>query len=195
MRSARRPAAAGILALAALAAACGGGSRPAAVGASTTTAAPNTTPTTVAPTTTTTNPTVGSTQTATTAGPADGPGTIAITLVQVFDPATLSEGLVPPAGTRYVAIEIRIQNLGQAPFSMQDVYGDLAVVDAPGQRYSPQNYPLTECQGFQAPMTLPPSQATLGCAPFALSTAAQVQYFNFSPDLGYDNTTLQWRLP
>ena len=123
-----------------------------------------------------------------TATPAPVPGVgdrvagqgFALTLHQVLDPAPATWPFAPPAGWRWVALDVTFENTGTAMTSY--VFFNAALRTSDGRAYQP-----TLVGGPQPPLsssTLPPGQAVRGWITFAIPDSAHPATFAYQGTSG-----------
>ena len=108
--------------------------------------------------------------------------TLAVTADGLIDPATPTNASVtaPPAGDRFVALELTLK--GEGPGTIQsDANSNATAIGSDGQDYTPQFGPITECTNFnEGNYSLLRGDTERGCVVFAIPTGVQVQSVQFS---------------
>lgn len=101
--------------------------------------------------------------------------TMQVTLTKVVDPSTAAnEFSKPDAGKRYVAVQIRIANHGQATYS-EDPQILVKAVDALGQHYDVDfGTDTTAGPSMDSGLKLAPGDATLGFLVFQVPTGQKI---------------------
>jgi hypothetical protein len=116
-----------------------------------------------------------------------------VTVTKVTDPATpANEYLKPKAGNRYVAIELRFNNKGQA------VYGDAPsngahLIDDQGQQYSNTFGEVREGVVLGA-VTVSPGDSRKGVILYEIPEGVKLAKFQFALDSGFADQTGEWQL-
>lgn len=101
--------------------------------------------------------------------------TLQVTLTKVVDPsAAANEYLKPDAGKRYVAVQLRIANHGQAAYS-EDPQILVKAVDALGQHYDVDfGADTTAGASMDSGLKLAPGDSTLGYVVFQVPTGQKI---------------------
>ncbi|MEI5097660.1 DUF4352 domain-containing protein [Streptomyces sp. PmtG] len=118
-----------------------------------------------------------------------------VTVVKVVDPARASNQYVTPgAGHRFVAVQFRLKNTGEAPY--KDSPGNGAeLVDGDGQRFSASFYaPITAGPAFPGSVSVAPGDTALGYVTFELPVAARPVTVQFSMNSGFSDDVGEWDL-
>ncbi len=169
-----------------------------------TTAPPTTAPPTTAPPTTVgaANPSVagsGSGHVGSTLALTDSSGDKTnVTLNQVIDPATGSDGPPTdasgnPTTSSYVATVVTITNTGSQPIQ-DDANSDAALIGSDGQDYTADFDDVSECTNFNdGEFSIEPGESTTGCVVFVLPAGVNPAKVQWTPDLG--GNFGQWLVP
>jgi Domain of unknown function (DUF4352) len=118
-----------------------------------------------------------------------------VTLVQGSDPAPPKDAFFAPGkDARFVALQIRLENVGSVMYS--DSPGNGAViVDADGQQFSESlGAGTTLGPTFGAGVRVPPGGSALGYLVFELPKSAKPAVFQFTLDSGFGPETGEWDL-
>lgn len=107
--------------------------------------------------------------------------TLAVSVTGPIDPATAaSPDLQPAAGTRFVALQLRLTNKGAGTIS-SDANVNLTVLGSDGQAYTPSFAPITECTNFShGDYALLGGDSERGCVVFQLPDGVKVRSAQFS---------------
>jgi hypothetical protein len=119
----------------------------------------------------------------------------AVKFVAVIDPAQSgNQFLTPPAGDRFVAVEIQITGKSAGNDS-NDANNNLSVVGSNGQVYSADFYPVTECTDFSnGQYSVTKGQSETGCVTYAMPTGVGVAHVKYNPDSGFSTNEATWTL-
>ncbi|HYT30567.1 MAG TPA: DUF4352 domain-containing protein [Actinomycetota bacterium] len=119
---------------------------------------------------------------------------VAVTVLQLIDPAHAGQLGPPPPSKRLVAVQVRLRNVGAATYD--DSPGNGArLKDQAGQEYSAQIEDSTSCQGFaNGTATIAAGDEAVGCVTFELPKAAMVASFQFRLDSGFGPDVGQWQI-
>jgi hypothetical protein len=105
-----------------------------------------------------------------------------VTVTQIIDPATSSTQ--PPAGFRFVAAQISLDNAGSQSAS-GNVNNQLTVIGSDSTTYSSSSVPIQNCSNFNSGQyTLDPGNVVTGCVAFQLPNSVTVASVKFVPDPG-----------
>jgi hypothetical protein len=116
-----------------------------------------------------------------------GAGELAVTLTSIIDPATPSDEFdVPSPGTRFVAIQETLQNIGQSTVS-DDTYSDVSVIGSDGQGYSFSGATVNECSS-PGTFTLTPGESESTCEVYEIPNGVNVATVHFTLSGGYVDT-------
>jgi Domain of unknown function (DUF4352) len=108
---------------------------------------------------------------------------IAATLRGVVDPAPFEQPFAPPAGTRLVAIELRIENSGDQDY-MDTPGSGAALLTADGTAYGTGITPTTRCEDLGSPV-LHPGDRVSGCLTFDVPEGEEARYFTLTSNAGF----------
>jgi hypothetical protein len=119
---------------------------------------------------------------------------MSVTVTQVFDPATPAGTFTKPqAGQKFVAVQVRLANVGQAVYDDAPDNG-ARLIDAQGQQYSSAIARVTEGQGFQGSATINPGDSRMGVIVFEVPRTARPAKFQFALNSGFAAQTGEWAL-
>jgi hypothetical protein len=124
-----------------------------------------------------------------------GNGTIAVTLVQVINPATVPQGIGEDPSKTRIATKLKITNTGKSTI-VGDANNNVAVIGSDDHSYSADFADVTECTNFvYGQFLLAPDESTTGCVVFTLPpgiTPAKVKYM---PSSGISHDVGEWLNP
>ncbi|WP_189174586.1 DUF4352 domain-containing protein [Streptomyces lasiicapitis] len=118
-----------------------------------------------------------------------------VTLVKVVDPArAANQFATPEAGNRFVAVQFRLKNTGEA--SYKDAPGNGAeLVDGDGQHFSASLYAPTKAgPPFPGTVSVTIGDTALGYLTFELPAAAEPVTAQFSMNSGFSDDVGEWDL-
>jgi hypothetical protein len=120
---------------------------------------------------------------------------LAVTVVQVVDPARATDDFsTPDAGKRFVAVQFRLKNTGTAVYS--DSPGNGArLVDTQGQQFDATVEDTAAGPAFPGSVTLAGGDTGLGFVTFEIPTASKAAKVQFAMNSGFANDTGQWVIP
>ncbi|MEO6794684.1 MAG: hypothetical protein ABI253_01370 [Mycobacterium sp.] len=124
---------------------------------------------------------------------ADG-STIAVTLEQVINPATVAPGPGDP-GVTYLATKLKIADPGTVAID-GDVNINVSVLGSDGQRHTPDLKDVRECTNFDSGLfRLDPGESATGCVVFALPRGVSPTKVKYLPSSGFAEDFGEWTLP
>lgn len=117
---------------------------------------------------------------------------LAVTMTQIVDPATgANEDYTPNPGYRFVAVEMTVQNAGNATIT-DDANVDVTVIGTDSQAYVADFDSVSECTNFSfGEYTLLAGNSESGCVVYQLPTGVSVKAIQFALN-GNDADTAQW---
>ncbi|MEV4293911.1 DUF4352 domain-containing protein [Microbispora rosea] len=119
---------------------------------------------------------------------------VKVTITNVFDRATpANDFLKPKTGTRYVAIELRLENTGQIVYDDSPSNGSM-LIDNQGQQYRPTFGDVKEGVDLQGGVTVTTGDRRKGVLVFELPTDVKPAKFQFALDSGFAEQTGEWAL-
>jgi hypothetical protein len=120
---------------------------------------------------------------------------VAVTVSQVFSPATPANTFTKPQiGKRFVAIEVTLTNQGQAVYSDSPTNGAV-LIDAEGQQYRAAIITdVREGQSFGGSATVNTGDSRKGVIVFEVPEAAKPAKFQFALDSGLAEQKGEWQL-
>jgi len=119
----------------------------------------------------------------------------AVTFVALIDPAQPgNQYLTPTAGTRFVAVEIKIA--GKSPGNdMGDANNNVSVVGSNNQVYSPNFGTVSECTDFDSGQyTVTKGESEVGCVNFQIPMGVGVAHVKYNPNSGFSTNEAEWTL-
>jgi hypothetical protein len=123
---------------------------------------------------------------------ADG-STIAVTLVRVISPATVTPGKGDPAAA-YIATELKIADPGTVAID-GDVNINTMVYGSDGHSYAPDLNNVSECTNFESGIfELDPGESATGCVVFALPHGVSPTKVKYAPSSGFADDFGEWAL-
>lgn len=121
---------------------------------------------------------------------ADG-GKIAVTLLQVINPATVTEGAAE-SGKTYVATKLKLTDSGTMPVE-GDVNVNVALVGSDDQSYTADFNNVTECTNFESgAFHLDADESATGCVVFALPHGVSPVRVKYTPSAGFADDFGEW---
>jgi uncharacterized protein DUF4352 len=119
---------------------------------------------------------------------------IAVTLLQVIDPATVPGGW-GDVGKTYIATQLKITNTGTSTI-VGNSNSDVLVVGSDNQDYSADFTTVTECKGFAYGwFLLAAGASTTGCVVFGLPQGARPVKVKYRPSSGISHDVGEWLNP
>jgi hypothetical protein len=118
---------------------------------------------------------------------------VAVTVLQVTDPATGQDGYIPKPGNRYVGVQIRLGNVGTAPYDDSPENGAI-LVDDHGEQHYADLAEITAGGGFGGHVTLGAEDARTGYIVFQLPQGLHAHLLQFALDSGFGPSMGQWAL-
>lgn len=123
---------------------------------------------------------------------ADG-STIAVTLEQVINPATVTPG-PGAAGVTYLAMKLKIADPGTVAID-GDVNINVSVLGSDGQQHTPDLKDVSECTNFDSGLfRLDPGESATGCVVFALPLGVHPTKVKYLPSSGFAEDFGEWTL-
>ena len=119
---------------------------------------------------------------------------LSVKLIGVLDPLSAGQYDTPDAGKRYVGIQIRVTNVGDAHYDDSPGNGSEIIGDN-DQQYDTTIVSEGPCGGdFQSDLKLAPDAVRVGCIPFEIPTGVGLSKFQFTMDSGFADDTKEWDL-
>jgi uncharacterized protein DUF4352 len=117
-----------------------------------------------------------------------------VTVDQFFNPATPAEDYMKPqTGTKLVAVQLALSNVGQAVYDSAPENGAY-VIDDQGQQYQSTFSRIREGQGFGGHATINVGDTRKGVIIFAVPEAAKLMKFQYGLNSGFANQKGEWTL-
>jgi hypothetical protein len=115
-----------------------------------------------------------------------------VTLLEVVDPAPApDEFLAPARGNRFVAVRLRLENVGAVPYDDTPANGAV-LIDRDDQQWEPSIIDAVE-PGLGSPK-IAPGHRRVGFITFEVPRKARPVVFQFTLDSGFGPETGEWRL-
>lgn len=118
-----------------------------------------------------------------------------VTLVKLVDPVkSTNEYMTPGPGKRYVAVQLRIVNVGSKTFTDDPMTGTQAK-DADGQHFDAYYSPLdtTVGQKMDSGLTLAPGEKTLGVITFEVPAEVKLVTLEYTAN-PFGGNSVQWTI-
>ncbi|HET7486879.1 MAG TPA: DUF4352 domain-containing protein [Acidimicrobiales bacterium] len=115
-----------------------------------------------------------------------------VTVLRALDPAPAPK-VFGEAGAHYVAIQLRLKNVGAAPYDDSPGNGS-TLIDSASQQYTPSLGDTTAGPGFSGGATIVPGDLRVGFLTFVVAAGASPAKFQFALDSGFGPETGQWVL-
>ncbi|MFB9884740.1 DUF4352 domain-containing protein [Planobispora siamensis] len=117
---------------------------------------------------------------------------VAATLTRVVDEATpANQFLKPSEGSRYVAVELTLENVGQEVYSDSPMFGS-TLIDSEGRQYQATFAEVKEGVSFGGAVTVSKGDSRKGVIVFEVPTSAAPAKFQFGTILGEQKA--EWTL-
>lgn len=124
---------------------------------------------------------------------ADG-STVAVTLTQIINPATVAGGKGEP-GKTYLATQLTLADTGTTAIEGA-VNVNVSVVGSDGQTYTAELDDVTECRNFEAgTFHLDAGESATGCVVFALPSGVTPAKVHYKPSAGFAEDSGEWLVP
>lgn len=116
------------------------------------------------------------------------------TLTKVVNPATPdSDFMKPKAGNKFVALEVRLENVGQAVYSDAPVNG-ATLIDGEGQQFNTSLFRVQEGQSLNGSVTINAGDVRKGMIVFEVPEGAKLAKFQFALNSGFADQKGEWTL-
>jgi hypothetical protein len=117
---------------------------------------------------------------------------VAVTLTRIFRNAhSTDQFMTPDHGKHFYAVQFRLTITGSAAYSDSPSNG-AAVVDASGQTYQADLFPVRECQSFPGTENIAAGSSGLGCIVFQVPNHVKIAKIQFTLDSGFASDHGQW---
>jgi len=120
--------------------------------------------------------------------------TMRVRVLKVIDPLPAGQYDQPPAGKRYVGIELTMQNTGQATYNDSPSNGAHILTSTDEQADSTIVSGGPCSGGFASSSTIAAGDKRRGCIPFEVPKGARPRTFQFALDSGFGPQSGEWRL-
>jgi hypothetical protein len=114
--------------------------------------------------------------------------------IKVIDPVSAGEFDQPDHGKRYVGVEVRLRNVGQATYQDSPSNGAHLITSGDEQADSTILSQGPCSSSFASDATIAPGDGRKGCIPFQVPTHARVAKFQFQLDSGFGPQSGEWRV-
>lgn len=119
---------------------------------------------------------------------------VTVTVTKLVNPATPAQDFMKPkAGNRFIAVEVTLQNAGQAVYSDSPTNGAM-LIDSEGQQYRSTLYDVREGQSFGGSATINAGDSRKGVIVFEVPEATKLAKFQFGLDSGFAEQKGEWTL-
>jgi hypothetical protein len=123
-----------------------------------------------------------------------GNGTVAVTLVQMINPAKVVAGS-GEAGKSYIAAKLTIKNTGTTTI-VGDANNNVAVIGSDNRTYPAGYASVVGCRNFlYGEFILPAGHSTTDCVAFALPPDVKPVKVKYTPSAGIANDVGEWLNP
>jgi hypothetical protein len=120
-------------------------------------------------------------------------GKIAVTLMQIINPATVADG-TGDTGKTYMAAKLKIADTGPTPVEGA-VNVNASVLGSDNQSYKPDFNDVAECTNFESgTFHLGPGESSTGCVVFALPRGVTPAKVIYVPSAGFADDFGEWLL-
>jgi hypothetical protein len=117
-----------------------------------------------------------------------------VTVVRVVDPATPeSDFMKPKSGNKFVAVQVTLENAGQAVYNDAPSNG-AQLIDSEGQQYRSTLYEVREGQSFGGSATINAGDTRKGMIVFQVPESAKLAAFQFGLNSGFADKKGEWTL-
>lgn len=121
-----------------------------------------------------------------------GDSRIAVTVLQVINPATVPYGR--ESDKNYVAVELTVKNIGALTIT-GDANNDVSLIGSDEQDYPSALAAVSQCKNFlYGQFVLAPQEAATGCVSFALPVGVSPAKVKYSPSSGISIDVGVWSL-
>ncbi|MEU6885368.1 DUF4352 domain-containing protein [Streptomyces viridosporus] len=117
-----------------------------------------------------------------------------VTVTKIADPAESADEFTEPgAGKRFVGVQFKLVNTGEAAYSDSPSNG-AQVADSEGQQFDATFGDITAGPSMASSLKLKPGAQGLGWIVFEVPEAAKVATVQFTMDSGFADETGEWKL-
>ena len=117
-----------------------------------------------------------------------------VTVTEYKGSVAAGEYETPSSGMRYVAVEMRIKNVGAKPYDDSPANG-AKILTATGRQAKTTLMASGECgEGFASSVKVAPGESQEGCIPFELPEGEAAAKFQWTPSSGFSEETAEWTL-
>jgi hypothetical protein len=119
---------------------------------------------------------------------------VTVTVNKLVNPATPEQDFMKPkAGNKFVAVELTLQNAGQAVYSDSPTNGAM-LIDGDGQQYRSTIYDVKEGQSFGGSATINAGDSRKGVIVFEVPEGAKLAKLQFALNSGFAQQKGEWTL-
>jgi uncharacterized cupredoxin-like copper-binding protein len=117
-----------------------------------------------------------------------------ISAAKVVDPSQTVNQSAPPKGKRFIAVVFDVTNTSSATLSTN---GDLDanIIGSNGTTYSPTHHDLSDCAGSTVKVQLAAGKSGTTCVAFQVATSVSVSKVQFYPAAGSGPDYGEWLVP
>ncbi|MBW1599718.1 DUF4352 domain-containing protein [Streptomyces sp. JJ38] len=120
---------------------------------------------------------------------------VQVTVVKFVDPAAPgNEYSSPEPGSRFVAVQFRLENVGTTTYDDSPSNG-ATLADNKGQRFSPTFAETAAGPSFPGGVTVAPGDTALGFIAFEVPEDSTIAKVQFALDSGFADQVGQWEVP
>jgi hypothetical protein len=120
---------------------------------------------------------------------------VRVTMVQIVDPAKPKDQFTRAGeGGRFVAVQVRLENIGEAVYS-DSPDNSLKIIDAAGQQFSTTFGEVTAGPGFGGSATISPGDNRMGFLTVEMPNASKPTKVQFTLNSGFGPQTGEWSVP
>jgi hypothetical protein len=119
---------------------------------------------------------------------------VKVTVTKLVNPATPAQDFMKPkAGNRFVAVEVTLENVGEAVYSDAPTNSGI-LIDGEGQQYRSTFSDVREGQGFGGTATINKGDSRKGVIVFEVPEGAKLAKFQFGLNSGFAQQKGEWTL-
>ncbi|MEV4838276.1 DUF4352 domain-containing protein [Nonomuraea sp. NPDC049486] len=119
---------------------------------------------------------------------------MAVTVKQVVNPATPEHDFMKPkTGSRLVAVQVILSNVGQAVYSDSPTNGAM-LIDGEGQQYRSSYHEVREGRSYGGGSTINVGDTRKGMIVYEVPEGAELAKFQFALDSGFADQKGEWTL-
>lgn len=119
---------------------------------------------------------------------------VKVTVVKVVNPATPAQDFMKPkSGNKFVALEVTLENVGQAVYSDAPTNGAM-LIDGEGQQFRSTLYDVREGQSLNGTATINVGDSRKGVIVFEVPESAKLVKLQFALNSGFADQKGEWTL-